>query len=315
MEEKEVVVVLDFGGQYTHLIARRVREQGVYSEILPYDVELSTLMSFNPKGVILSGGPASVYTEDAPRCDKRVLELGIPVLGICYGHQLIAFLMGGEVGRGKKREYGRVTLYVDDENDLFKGFGKREVVWMSHGDQVLRLPPGFKVLAHTDYTPIASYKHEKRPIYGVQFHPEVSHTEKGWLLFRNFLYRVCKCKGSWNMESFVEKAVREIKEKVKPSERVLCAVSGGVDSTTTAVLVHRAVGDRLTCIFVDHGFMRKGEPEAVVNLLRKLGIKVVYVDARNRFMRRLKGVKDPEEKRRIVGEEFIRVFEEEARKL
>ena len=315
MKIKELVVVIDFGGQYTHLIARRIRQLNVYSEIIPYDrADVETIKRMNPKGIILSGGPKSVYLPDSPKADKHIFSLGVPILGICYGHQLIAYMFGGKVIKSKG-EYGRAILKIYDKDDLFQGLDDREVVWMSHRDSVIEVPKGFKVLASTEVTPIAAFKSEVLPIYGIQFHPEVIHTPKGLRILSNFLFKVCKCKPTWKPADLVPQLIEEIKKKVKPDERVLCAVSGGVDSTTTAVLVHKAIGDRLVAVFVDHGLLRKGEPEFVVNTLRRLGLNLIHVDARKRFLDKLKGVSDPEEKRKIIGNEFIRVFEEVAKKI
>ncbi len=311
----DVVWVLDFGGQYTHLIARRVRECGIYSEIVPHDVSPDEVLRRKPKGLILSGSPASAYEEEAPKCDLRIYELGIPILGICYGIQLIAQQLGGKVVQGAKREYGRIKLTIKKPHPLFEGFGREFICWMSHGDYVEKAPEGFEVIASTENTPIAAMVNDEKRIYGVQFHPEVTHTERGIDIFRNFLFHICGCTPSWSMESFVEKAVEEIKRLVG-DERVICALSGGVDSSTTAVLVHKAIGDRLTCIFIDHGLMRENEPQQVLKVFKEqLNIPLIFVDARERFLSKLRGVSDPEEKRRIVGEEFIRVFEEVAEEI
>lgn len=313
--EGDVVWVLDFGGQYTHLIARRVRECGVYSEIVPHDVSPDEVLRRRPKGLILSGSPASAYEEGAPKCDLRIYELGIPILGICYGIQLIAQQLGGRVVQGAKREYGRIKLTIKKPHPLFEGFGQEFICWMSHGDYVEKAPDGFEIIASTENTSIAAMVNDEKRIYGVQFHPEVTHTERGIDIFRNFLFRICGCTPSWSMESFVEKAVEEIKRLVG-DERVICALSGGVDSSTTAVLVHKAIGDRLTCIFIDHGLMRENEPQQVLKVFKEqLNIPLIFVDAQERFLSKLRGVSDPEEKRRIIGEEFIRVFEEVAEEI
>lgn len=310
--EGEFAAVIDFGGQYSHLIARRCRELNVYAELFPYDIPAQKLKEMSPRAIILSGGPSSVYEKDAPRCSREILDLEIPVLGICYGAQLIAQMMGGVVRRSDVREYGKTELFIDEELPLFKGVGRRTIVWMSHGDRIESVP-GFQIIAHTQNSPVAAFM--KDHIFGVQFHPEVVHTHRGKEILRNFLYDVCKCTGTWTPSSFIERAIREIRETVG-NGRVICALSGGVDSSTTAMLVHRAIGDRLTCIYVDHGFMRKGESEQILKIFRdKIGMDLVFVDAKDRFMRRLRGVKDAEEKRKIIGEEFIRVFEEEAKKL
>lgn len=313
-KDRETVVILDFGGQYSQLIARRVREAHIYSEILPYDTPLEEILGKNPKAVILSGGPASVYSEDAPRCDERLFETGIPVLGICYGMQLMCHLLGGRVEAASAREYGRAELLVDDEGGLFDGLDRKLTVWMSHGDSILELPKGFKALAHTKNTPFAAVSNGTN-LFGVQFHPEVIHTPDGKKILANFLYGVAGCKGTWTAEAFVEEQVRSIREKVG-DRRALCALSGGVDSSVAAVIAHQALGDNLVCIFVDHGLLRKGEREQVERTFReKFHMNLVVVDASERFLKRLEGVTDPEMKRKIIGEEFIRVFEDEAKKL
>jgi GMP synthase (glutamine-hydrolysing) len=312
---KDTILVLDFGGQYSHLICRKFREAGVYSELVPFDIKASKIDKGYVKGLVLSGGPASVYQKNAPLCDKEIFKIGLPVLGICYGLQLIAYMNGGVVTKGKEREYGKAILNIDDGSDLFFGLGKRIRCWMSHGDRVERLPKGYEVIAHTKNSPFAAIRDKERRIFGVQFHPEVTHTPKGIDVISNFVYKICKAKRSWRMESFIEKVVKEIKNKVKKDERVLCALSGGVDSTTTAVLVNKAIGDRLLCIFVDHGLLRKGEVEEVLKVAKdRLKLNVVFVNASKRFLEKLKGVKDPELKRKIIGEEFVKVFAEESRK-
>ncbi|RLI29431.1 MAG: GMP synthase (glutamine-hydrolyzing) [Candidatus Hecatellales archaeon] len=308
------IVILDFGGQYAHLIARRIRELKVYSELVPHHVSASELKARKPKGIILSGGPASVYMEGAPSCDPEIFKLGIPVLGICYGLHLMVKLLGGEVRKAEKREYGKIDLYIDDFSDLFQGIESPTICWMSHGDTVARLPEGFTAIAHTANSPYAAIRDRAGRLYGVQFHPEVAHTPKGLDMLANFAFKICGCKPSWTMESFIEQTVKEIRGMVKPGERVLCALSGGVDSTTAAMLAHKALGRQLLCVFVNHGLLRKGEVEQVLSMVKRFGLNVVYVDASERFLSRLKGVKDPEEKRRIIGEEFIRVFSEVAEK-
>lgn len=313
LPQEEMVVVLDFGGQYSHLIARRVRECSVFCEMLPFYTPLAEIKARSPRGIIFSGGPASVYQEGAPVCDLGIYELGIPILGICYGLQLMARQLGGVVAPAEHREYGRAVLEVLEPGLLLKGFGPAEECWMSHGDRVEAPPPGFRVLARTAQAPVAAVANEARKIYGVQFHPEVIHTPRGQDIFRNFLYGVCDCRGLWTTGSFIERSVREIREQVGDGQAI-CALSGGVDSTVAAVLVSRAIGDRLRCVFVNHGLLRKGEAEDVLRAFSALGLKLVYVDAARRFLTRLSGVTDPESKRRIIGEEFIRVFEEEARK-
>ena len=314
----DAVLVVDFGGQYCHLIARRVRENHVYSEIIPPDTTALQLKSMGERirirGVILSGGPSSVYDEDAPTISPDILELGVPILGICYGHQLLASLFGGAVKRAEKREYGVAVAFVDRAVDILEGLGPEERVWMSHGDTVCSVPEGFEVLAHTENTPVAAFRHRGRRIYGVQWHPEVVHTEHGMELIKNFLFKVCGCEPNWRMEDLIERMVREIRETVKDSKAII-ALSGGIDSSTTAVLAARAIGKRLTAVFVDHGFMREGEPERIRRVFSGMGLNLMVVDARERFTKKLRGVVDPEEKRRIIGEEFVRVFEEVARRV
>jgi len=313
--KEENVVVIDLGAQYAQLIARRVRECHVYCEILPHETPPEEIRRRKPKGIILSGGPMSVYDPKAVRPNPAIFHLGIPILGICYGHQLIAQHFGGEVKPAEKGEYGRTELYVLDGSDLFKGLNPRLICWMSHSDVVTRAPEGFKVTARTVNTPVAAMSDVKRKIFGVQFHPEVTHTPWGKEVIRNFLYDWCGCQGLWRMESFIEEAVRSIREQVGEG-RVICALSGGVDSSTTAALVHKAVGDQLTCVFVNHGLMRKGEPERVCSFFReKMRVNLISVDASERFLNRLRGVTDPEQKRKIIGEEFIKVFEEVAGRL
>ncbi|KNZ69019.1 GMP synthase [Thermincola ferriacetica] len=316
LEQKEMVIVLDFGGQYTQLIARRIRECHVYCEILPYSTPVARLKAINPKGIVFSGGPSSVYAENAPVCDKEIFAAGIPILGICYGMQLMAQMLGGNVSRADNREYGKTLLQVlDADSPLFKGLPETLQVWMSHGDFVAAPPPGFKSIARTENTPVAALGNDEKKLYGVQFHPEVVHTPQGQRMLEFFLLDVCQCHADWTMESFVEQAVREVKEKVG-DKKVLCALSGGVDSSVAAALVHKAVGDQLTCVFVDHGLLRKDEARQVIQTFRdQFHINLVAVDASARFLNKLKGVTDPEQKRKIIGNEFIRVFEEEARKL
>jgi GMP synthase (glutamine-hydrolysing) len=312
---RETVVLLDFGAQYNQLIARRVRECRVFCEVLPYNTSWEEIAQRQPRGLIFSGGPASVYRPDAPRCDPRVFQSGLPILGICYGMQLMTQELGGQVSPAPGREFGRARLKVLVPDDpLFSGLPEEQEVWMSHGDQIHSPPPGFIVTASTEYAPVAAMSHPERRWYGLQFHPEVKHTPLGTEILRRFLYDVCGCQGTWTMRSFIEEQVKQIRTAVGDG-RVICALSGGVDSTVAAVLVHRAVGDRLTCVFVDHGLLRQGEGEAVYRRLTARGLKVVYVQAAERFLSKLAGVADPETKRRIIGHEFIRVFEEEARKL
>jgi GMP synthase (glutamine-hydrolysing) len=311
----EKILILDFGSQVTQLIARRVREQRVYSEIHPYNMTLEKVREFAPRGIILSGGPASVYDEDAPLSDPGIFSLGIPVLGICYGMQLMTQQLGGKVERSEKREYGRAAMALDDVSDLFAGFSDRTEVWMSHGDRIEEMPRGFETIAHTEHCPTAAMKDGERSFYGVQFHPEVVHTPRGEEMLGNFLFTVCGCRPSWTMAGFIESAIADIRRKVRKG-KVLCALSGGVDSSVVAVLIHRAIGDQLHCVFVNNGLLRKGEAEKVVNLFHShFRINLDYVQASARFLDKLSGVTDPERKRKIIGNEFIYLFEEEAKKL
>lgn len=310
----EIIIVLDFGGQYNQLIARRVRECGVYCEILPHDTPLDEILKKNPKGIIFTGGPSSVYEKNSPMVDKKLFDLGIPILGICYGNQLIAYLLGGRVTSALFREYGKTHIRYN-RSLLFDGIPEYSVCWMSHTDFVEQIPEGFEVFATTENCPVAAFGDEKRKIYGVQFHPEVVHTEHGKDIIRNFLFKICNCKGDWKTSSFIEEKVAQIKQLVG-NEMVVCALSGGVDSSVAAVLVHKAIGKNLHCIFVDHGLLRKNEAEEVINTFRgQFDMNVIKVEAKERFLNALKGVKDPESKRKIIGEEFIRVFEEEAAKI
>ncbi len=315
MSEQETVLVVDFGAQYAQLIARRVRECKVYSEIVPFDISVDEVSRRAPKGLILSGGPASVYAKDAPVSDPKILSLGIPVLGICYGMQLMTQQLGGSVARTNTSEYGKTDLAVDGESLLFSDVPLKQPVWMSHRDGVETVPEGFRATAKTGATPVAAMEDAKRKLYGVQFHPEVAHTPHGMQMLKNFLYDACECMPSWTMVSIIEEATDLVRGMVGDN-KVLCALSGGVDSAVAAVLVHRAVGDQLTCVFVDHGLMRKGEGEQVEETFRKhFHINLVHVQAQERFLSKLAGVTDPEAKRKIIGEEFIRVFEEEAGKI
>ncbi|MBE9080305.1 glutamine-hydrolyzing GMP synthase [Romeria aff. gracilis LEGE 07310] len=305
-----MLVILDFGSQYSELIARRIRETQVYSEVLSYRTSIEQLKQLNPKGIILSGGPNSVYDQKAPACDPEIWNLGIPVMGVCYGMQLMVQQLGGEVDRAERGEYGKASLRIDDPTDLLTNVEDGGTMWMSHADSVTRLPDGFELLAHTENTPCAAIADHERKFYGVQFHPEVVHSDDGIALIRNFVYHICDCEPTWTMETFVEEAIREIRAKVG-SQRVLLALSGGVDSSTLAFLLHRAIGDQLTCMFIDQGFMRKYEPERLLEIFdHQFHIPVEYIDARDRFLEKMVGVTDPEEKRRRIGHEFIRVFEE-----
>lgn len=314
--EEEKVLVLDFGGQYSQLIARRIRECRVYSRLVPYDLDPDEIRRYQPRGLIFSGGPSSVYSENAPRVNPKIFELGIPILGICYGMQIMAYTLEGKVQRAEHREYGKADLQIMNHTNLFEGLPDSLPVWMSHGDHVLQPPANFKVIARTKNTPVAAMADAERGFFGVQFHPEVNHTSRGLEMLRNFLFGVCGCKGNWTASNFIEEEVRAIKERVGEDEEVVCGLSGGVDSAVAALLVHMAVGDRLKCIFVDHGLLRLGEPEQVRETFgRDFQIPLITVDARRRFLDRLKGIVEPEEKRKVIGEEFIRVFEEEAKKL
>ncbi|MDW7650398.1 MAG: glutamine-hydrolyzing GMP synthase [Bacillota bacterium] len=311
-----MVVILDFGGQYTQLIARRIRELNVYCEILPYTAPLEKVEALQPRALIFSGGAFSVYGEKAPATDPRVYQMGLPILGICYGMQLMSKDLGGVVKAAGKREYGKTAMNVLDDTDIFLGLEKEMTVWMSHGDFVDEAPPGFTVTASTHNTPVAAMSDPKRRFYAVQFHPEVVHTPRGMDMLKNFLFDVAGFAGDWNMESFVEESVRQIRQTVGEDEQVVCGLSGGVDSSVAAVLVHKAIGDRLTCIFVDHGLLRKNEAGQVMETFTKLfNMNVIKVDAKKEFLGKLDGVSDPEQKRKIIGTEFIRVFEREAAKI
>jgi GMP synthase (glutamine-hydrolysing) len=312
---RQMIVILDFGSQYSELIARRIRETQVYSEVLSYRTTALEIRQLNPKGIILSGGPSSVYDQGAPHCDPEIWRLGIPIMGVCYGMQLMVQQLGGEVSRAKRGEYGKASLYVDDATDLLAKVETGTTMWMSHGDSVTHMPSGFELLAHTDNTPCAAIANHADKLYGVQFHPEVVHSYGGGALIRNFVYDICECEPTWTTDAFVEEAVREIRARVG-NKRVLLALSGGVDSSTLAFLLYKAIGEQLTCMFIDQGFMRKLEPERLIKLFKEeFHIPVEYVNARERFLNALGGVTDPEEKRRIIGHEFIKVFEEESRRL
>jgi GMP synthase (glutamine-hydrolysing) len=313
--DRQMIVILDFGSQYSELIARRIRETQVYSEVLSYRTTAEQLRQLNPRGIIFSGGPSSVYDKGAPHCDPEIWNLGVPVLGVCYGMQLMVQQLGGTVERTDLGEYGKANLSIDDPTDLLTNVGEGSIMWMSHGDSVTALPQGFEILAHTANTPCAAIADHDRKLYGVQFHPEVVHSQDGQALIRNFVYHICECQPTWTTAAFVEEAVREIRARVG-NKRVLLALSGGVDSSTLAFLLHRAIGDQLTCMFIDQGFMRKLEPERLVKLFHEqFHINVEYVNARDRFLASVAGVTDPEEKRKRIGHEFISVFEEESKRL
>jgi len=312
---KDLVLVVDFGGQYNQLIARRVRECGVYCEIIPYTYTIEKIKAKNPKGIIFTGGPNSVYGDNTPKIPEGIFDIGVPILGICYGDQLMSHMLGGKVETAPVREYGKTNINLDSTSRLFEGINEEEICWMSHTDYVSKAPEGFKVIGHTNVCPIAAMENEEKNLYGVQFHPEVEHTPFGQKMLQNFLHNICKLEKSWSMASFAEEKIKEIKEKVG-DRKVLCALSGGVDSSVAATLVHKAIGHNLTCIFVDHGLLRKDEGDMVEKVFKKeFDMNIIRVNAKDRFLGKLKGVSDPETKRKIIGEEFIRVFEEEANKL
>ena len=315
MKSKELILILDFGGQYNQLIARRVRECNVYSEVVPYNISIEKIKEKNPKGIIFTGGPASVYGEDSPKCSEEIFNLGIPVLGICYGMQLMAHTLGGKVTSANTREYGETNVNLDNTSPLFQGFDNTNIFLMSHTDYVEKVPDGFKKIADTPVCPIAGMENSERKLYGIQFHPEVNNSKNGIQVIKNFLYNVCNCSGDWVMSSFVQDSIKKLKEKIG-DKKALCALSGGVDSSVAAVLLSKAIGKNLTCIFVDHGLLRKNEGDEVEEIFTKnYNLNFVRVNAKDRFLNKLSGVTDPEKKRKIIGEEFIRVFEEEARKI
>ncbi|MEG0894789.1 MAG: glutamine-hydrolyzing GMP synthase, partial [Oscillospiraceae bacterium] len=309
-----MILVLDFGGQYNQLIARRIREHNVYCEVHPYSISIEKIKEMAPEGIIFTGGPNSVYLENAPKVKKELFDLGIPVLGICYGMQLTASVLGGEVTTPQKREYGKTKTYYNTDNLIFNGLPAEGITWMSHTDYVKEIPNGFKVIAHTDECPTGAMVNEEKQIYGLQFHPEVLHCENGNKMLANFLYNVCKCKNSWTMQNYKDMAINDIRKKVGDG-KVLLALSGGVDSSVCAALLSKAIGNQLTCIFVDHGLMRKNEGDEVEAAFKDWNINFVRVNAGERFLGKLQGVTDPETKRKTIGEEFIRVFEDEAKKI
>ncbi len=314
---REKIIVIDFGGQYNQLVARRVRECSVYCEIYSYKTDIEQIKAMNPKGIILTGGPNSCYEENAASCSKELFELGIPVLGLCYGAQLIMHVLGGRVCKAPVREYGKIQVTVDTSSKLFRDVSEKTICWMSHNDYIERIAPGFEIIARTSDCPVAAAQWEERKLYAIQFHPEVLHTKEGSKMLHNFVYKVCGCEGAWRMDTFVETSIRAIREKVG-SGKVLCALSGGVDSSVAAVMLSKAVGDQLTCVFVDHGLLRKNEGDEVEEVFGPNGpydLNFIRVNAQERFYEKLKGVEEPEKKRKIIGEEFIRVFEEEAKKI
>ncbi|MBF0458990.1 MAG: glutamine-hydrolyzing GMP synthase [Nitrospirae bacterium] len=316
MTEYDKILVLDFGSQYTQLIARRIRERKVYSEILPYNAPIEKIRAFQAKGIVLSGGPASIYEKDAPIVDKSIFDLGVPILGICYGMQLIVHLSGGEVERAPRREYGRAALKIDNAAGLLAGLSDGSIVWMSHGDSVKTLPTGgFTSIAHTSNSTHAAVADEGRKIYALQFHPEVAHTHEGDTILDNFVHGICKCSAAWQMSSFIEHEVEAVRQKAGGGN-VVCALSGGVDSSVAAILIHKAIGQRLHCIFVDNGLLRKNEKAKVIDTFqRHFNLNLIVVDAEKRFLDKLRGITDPELKRKRIGREFIAVFEEEAKKI
>ncbi len=315
--KEEKIIVLDFGGQYNQLIARRVREANVYCEVHPYTIGIDKIKEINPKGIIFTGGPNSVYEQGSPQCDMEIYKLGIPILGLCYGAQLLAHQLGGAVGVAEVSEYGKTLLHTDESSKLFKNVKRDTIVWMSHTDYISKIPAGFQITAHTDNCPVGAMEDTDRNFYAIQHHPEVNHTEEGSKMLEAFVKDVCGCTGSWKMDSFVEETIEAIRKKVG-NGRVLCGLSGGVDSSVAAVLISKAVGNQLTCVFVDHGLLRKDEGDEVEAVFGKDGnydLNFIRVNAQERFYEKLKDVEDPERKRKIIGEEFIRVFEEEAKKI
>ena len=315
--EREKIIVLDFGGQYNQLIARRVRECGVYCEVHPYSMPLEAIKEMNPKGIIFTGGPNSVYKKESPRCSKDIFNMGIPVLGICYGAQLMAYLLDGKVETAPVSEYGKTEVEVDTQSRLYEGVSPKTICWMSHTDYIAKAPDGFRTTSHTPVCPIAGMEDEARALYGIQAHPEVMHTVEGAKMLSNFVYNICGCSGDWKMDAFVENSIQSIREKVG-NGRALLALSGGVDSSVAGVLMARAIGEQLTCVFVDHGLLRKNEGDEVEAVFGSSGpyhLNFIRVNAQERFYKKLAGVTDPEQKRKIIGEEFIRVFEEEAKKI
>ena len=315
-ERDPSILILDFGSQYSELIARRIRETNVFSLVVSNNISIEEINNINPKGIILSGGPNSVYEQNAPKCDEKIFNLGIPILGICYGMQLMVKELGGSViSATKKAEYGRAPINIDQESNLLFDVEDKSIMWMSHGDSINCLPDGFNKIAHTENTLHAAISNDVKKLFGVQFHPEVIHSEFGMKIIKNFVYKISCCEADWTAETYIEEAIPRIREQVG-NKKVLLALSGGVDSSTLAFLPNKAIGNQLTCMFIDQGFMRKGEPEFLMNFFdNKFHIKVEYINARERFIAKLRGITDPEKKRKIIGEEFIRVFEEEINRL
>ncbi|MBK16698.1 MAG: glutamine-hydrolyzing GMP synthase, partial [Prochlorococcus sp. SP3034] len=316
IEREPSIIILDFGSQYSELIARRIREANVFSMVVSHLISIEEIKRINPEGIILSGGPNSVYDKHAPKCDQNIFNLGIPVLGICYGMQLMVKQLGGVVTKANnKSEYGRAPLIIDEDNVLTNNIKNNSIMWMSHGDAINLLPNNFLQIAHTENTSHAAISNSTKRLFGVQFHPEVIHSEYGMTIIKNFVYEICKCKSDWTTKTFLDETIPRIREQVG-NKKVLLALSGGVDSSTLAFLLHKAIGDQLTCMFIDQGFMRKGEPEFLMKFFdEKFNINVEYINARERFISKLEGVTDPEHKRKIIGREFIRVFEEESLRL
>ena len=313
--KNELILILDFGGQYNQLIARRVRECNVYSEVVPFDISIEKIKEKNPKGIIFTGGPASVFADSSPKCDSKIFDLGIPILGICYGMQLMTVTLGGTVEKADKREYGVTNVNINNNSLLFKSFGTTNNFLMSHTDFVKELPEGFTNIASTPSCTNSGMENKDKNFYGIQFHPEVVHSENGINVIKNFLFEICKCSGDWEISSFAKEKIKSLKEKIG-DKKALCALSGGVDSSVAAILLHKAIGKNLTCIFVDHGLLRKNEGDEVEEVFKKqFDINLIRVNCKDRFLQKLDGVTDPEKKRKIIGEEFIRVFEEEAKKI